>query len=128
MQLRDMNMNGADVLDLALEKIEKLSKNQYFRDTFFRDDLSEKFDLSKKEDTTKAQIYFSKRVMSHIPNLMRFAKEELSDYFSFVNGISKEEYQNELTVGKLYKDVYGMMSDETFLNFFYSFAETVETP
>lgn len=124
MQLKDMNINAPNALDLALEKIESLSKNQHFKDMFFRDDIKEKFNLRSGDGVAAAQSFITKRILSHIPALMKHAKKELADYFAFCNGISAEEYEKELTVGKLYADVYGMINDETFLNFFYSFAET----
>ncbi len=127
MQLKDMNLNGADVLDLALEKIEKLSKNQYFKDMLFKNDLEKKFNLASKSGAEAAQVFFSNRIMSHIPNLMRYAKAELAEYFSFVNGVSEEEYLKDMTVGNLYDDIYGMISDKVFLNFFSSFTKAEET-
>ncbi len=55
---------------------------------------------------------------SVVPIIIRKHKADLVAVLAAVNGVTTEEYERELTMAKLFGDVYEILTDEELLSFF----------
>lgn len=101
------------VVDEAAAIIERLAKNEDFKAMMFKDDIDPNTDPK-----IMAQI-MNKRVLAHMPKLMRSAKTDIVAYLAVVEGVSEEEYSKDLSLGKIFNGVLEMIKDPIFINFFY---------
>lgn len=82
------------------------------------EDASALFDRADKrpEGMTPEQFAIDK-VRRSVPKLMRSHKDDLVTILAAIEGVTKEEYLEGVTMAKLIQNVYEMLTDEDLLAF-----------
>ncbi len=90
--------------------ITKFSKNRYFRSIFSKEGLP--------DDVKKQGEILTQRLAEYLPDLIQNSKDDLVAYFSFLEGITPEEYLKDVSAGKIFDGITDMFCDESFRTFF----------
>lgn len=61
---------------------------------------------------------FAERVKANLPALLRDHSEEFASIIAVINGTTAEEYMAEVTLPKLFSDVFELLTDKEFASFF----------
>ena len=81
-------------------------------------EASEIFDRSKKRpDGVSAKDFALSRIKASMPTLLKTHKDDLVAILSTIEGVSKEEYLDGLTMPKLIQGVFEILTDEDLLAF-----------
>ena len=76
------------------------------------------FDSGDKPEDMSGWQWFVERAKKSVPVLMRKYKDELCTILATVNGVSVEEYVEDLSVPKLFANVIDLVTDSEFISFF----------
>ena len=76
------------------------------------------FDTSNKPDDLTNWQWFVERAKKSVPVLMRTYSDEFCQTMSSIEGVPKEEYEEELSIPKLLSDVMALVTDREFITFF----------
>lgn len=59
-------------------------------------------------------------IVAKLPKILKHHKADVIAILAAVNGVTAEDYAAELTMGRLVKDVYDLLTDRSFSDFFKS--------
>ena len=76
------------------------------------------FKPEKKPDGMDPYQFFVSRLKGSLPALIRNHKDDFVAILSTINGVSKEEYTETLTLAKLMSDIVELCTDREFKSFF----------
>lgn len=101
------------ILKDLIPHVERLGSNKPLCDIYNTDGLPD-------DDRERAEI-IAERIASAMPDLISGAKDDLVGYLSTLEGVTPEEYEKDISAGKLIGGVMDMLADSYFRAFFTRF-------
>ena len=78
----------------------------------------------KKADGEDKYEAFTDRLRKGLPSILRTHKEDIIKILATIEGVSVPKYKKDLTLQKLFNDVFELLTDNEFASFFFSQATT----
>ena len=82
------------------------------------EDAMAMFTASDKPDDMSNWQWFVERAKRSVPVLMRDYSDEFCQIMAAIEGVPKEQYEEEISIPKLLADVMALVTDREFIAFF----------
>ena len=80
-------------------------------------DVAKMFKREGVPEGMEANEFFAQRMRAGVPALLRGHKQDVVTILATIEGVTPEEYAEELNLMKLIRDFMELVTDETFLGF-----------
>ena len=108
MKLSDVK--GDRVIDVIADVIEPISNIAQDKAVI---------EMLRKEANDNGEVKML-HIVVKLPKILKHHKADVIAILAAVNGVTAEDYAAELTMGRLVKDVYDLLTDRSFSDFFKS--------
>ena len=119
--MRISEIKGEAVIDVIADIIEPVAN--IATDT----ELQELFEKQTVENKEEARTVAIERLKKHVPQIIKNHKRDVITILAIVNGEDVEDYEQTLTLRKLFVDVAVLLGDDEFVDFFTSAVSTNDT-
>lgn len=109
--MRLSDVKGERVLDVVAEIADPVAS------IMMDEDAAELFGRKPVPDGMDAKTFFLQRARKAVPKLLKGHKDDVVAVMSAIEGVSREEYLESLTLDKLIADVFELMTDRGFDGF-----------
>lgn len=109
MKLSDVK--GDHTLDVIADLIDPIANIAQDKD------IAKMFKREKVPEGMEANEFFAQRMRAGMPVLLRGHKRDIIKILATIEGVTPEEYAEEMNLVKLIRDFMELVTDETFLGF-----------
>lgn len=109
MKLSDVK--GERTLDVIADLIDPIANIAQDKD------VAKMFKREKVPEGMEANEFFAQRMRAGMPVLLRGHKQDIIKILATIEGVTPEEYAEEMNLVKLIRDFTELVTDETFLGF-----------